>query len=115
MVSGSVRTSSKVPSGMPISAPSAMTPTSRLSAWRNAFGMKPTASTASVISSSGEATCGLTTVPASGTKISAAPKPEKPRASAAMNAVTSRKASARVERSGGRRSDISTRREGARP
>ena len=36
-----------------------MMPTSRLSAWRNALGMKPTASTASVISSSGEAICGL--------------------------------------------------------
>ena len=75
-----------------------MIPTSRWSALRNASGMKPSASTASVISSSGEATCGATTVLASGTKMSAAPKPEKPRAVAAMNAVTSSVASACVER-----------------
>src|SRR6185503_20230757 len=68
--------------------------------------MKPSASTASVMSRSGEATCGLTTVLASGTKISAAPKPEKPRAIAAMKAVASRKARPRAERSGGSRSGI---------
>ena len=39
---------------------------SRLSATRNAGGMKPTASTASVISSSGEAIFGSVTVAASG-------------------------------------------------
>jgi hypothetical protein len=107
MVSASRRTRISVPSGMPIAAPSAMTETSRRSALRNASGMKPSASTASVISRSGEATCGETTVLASGTKISAAPKPEKPRASAAMKATPSRKASEPVERPGGRRESMS--------
>ena len=71
---------------MPIAAPAPMIDTSRLSALRNASGMKPTASTASVMSRSGEAIFGSTTVAARGRKISAAPKPEKPRAIAAMNA-----------------------------
>src|SRR5690242_1521842 len=68
--------------------------------------MKPSASTASVISNSGEAIFGSTTVAASGRKISAAPKPEKPRAVAATKALASRKASRGVERSEGRRSSM---------
>ena len=87
-----------------MAAPAPMIDTSRLSARRKASGMKPTASTASVMSRSGEAIFGSTTVAARGRKISAAPKPEKPRAIAAMNAETSRKTRAPVERPGGRRS-----------
>ncbi|MNZ92316.1 hypothetical protein D3C78_1113370 [compost metagenome] len=86
-VNGSPFESSRVPTGMPTKAPAAMMKTSRRSAMRKAGGIMPSVRTPSTTSSTAEATRGPTMALASGMKISAAPKPEKPRARPARNAA----------------------------
>ncbi len=85
------------PSGMPTSAPAAMIPTSRRLAWRQAFLSSASWAMPSITKRIGAAACGPTAALASGTKISAPPNPEKPRASEATNAAATSSRMARVE------------------
>src|SRR5262249_10392424 len=94
---GSDLTRIQAPSGTPASAPIDTVPTSRLSACRQAFGTSPTAVMPSINRRSGAAVCGPIAVLASGTKISALPKPEKPRARAATKAESPSRISAPLE------------------
>ena len=77
-----------VPSGTPITAPAAISATSRRRASTQARGRKPSESRPSATRSTGAATAGPTSALPAGMKISAAPKPEKPRASPATPATS---------------------------
>jgi hypothetical protein len=65
-----------------------MMPTSFLSAFLQAFGSKPSDGKASVISNRGATKTGFMQMLAKGAKMSAEPKPEKPRAKPATKALT---------------------------
>ncbi|MGY4401003.1 hypothetical protein ACVIYL_001806 [Bradyrhizobium sp. USDA 3315] len=66
--------------GTPTSAPATMTAVALRSAWVHAFGSSGVAAMKSMMSSSAATSRGAATLLASGMKISAEPKPEKPRA-----------------------------------
>ena len=88
---GSIQASASVPTGTAIIAPMLIISTDRRSACRHAVGSMGAAPMPSMTSRSGTASAGPTTALASGTKISADPKPEKPRARPLTNAATTRK------------------------
>ena len=93
---GSVWVSTQVPKGTATSAPAAITNTPRRSAWRQASGIMPNAPTPSIIIRIGAASSGPTLALASGMKLSADPKPEKPRASPAIRPAAARNTSVPV-------------------
>jgi hypothetical protein len=76
-----------VPSGTPISAPVTMIAVALRSACRQAFGKSGAAAMRSMIRSNAATRRGDARLLASGMKIGAAPKPEKPRAVPAMKAT----------------------------
>ena len=78
----------EVPAGTPTMAPAAIVKTSRRLARRQPLGNMPNDNRPSITSRSGAASCGPMAELASGTKISAPPKPEKPRAQPAIRALT---------------------------
>ena len=69
-----------MPTGTPTSAPSTITAVALRSACRHASGSSGAAATKSMTSSSAATSRGAAMLLASGMKISAEPKPEKPRA-----------------------------------
>ena len=73
--------------GTPIRAPNTITAVALRSACFHAFGTSGAAAMKSMISSSAATSCGAAMLLASGMKISAEPKPEKPRAKPDTNAI----------------------------
>ena len=86
-VMGSINASTAVPAGTPKAAPIAITKTSRRLAPCHARGIIPIVAKPSTTRSTGETNFGPMIAPPSGMKMSAAPKPEKPRANPAMKAA----------------------------
>ncbi len=92
-----------MPTGTPISAPATITDVALRSACFHALGKSGAAATKSMISSNAATSLGAAMLLASGMKISAEPKPEKPRAVPETKAIAQIAIAAKVESSAGMR------------
>src|SRR5262245_38931893 len=103
VVTGSSRVRKYVPMGTPTSAPATITAVALRSACFHALGSSGAAATKSMISRSAATSLGAAMLLASGMKISAEPKPEKPRAVPETKAIAQIAIAADMVRSAGMR------------